>query len=70
MAFNGEFFADNAVRVDGKLIRQDNHVSETCQYYALFTNVISDKEYINKMITEFGPTRDENSSHPNGTKQQ
>lgn len=61
MAFNGEFFADNAVRVDGKLIRQDNHVSETCQYYALFTNVISDKEYINKMITEFGPTRDENS---------
>lgn len=37
-AFDGLFFRDHAIRVDGKLIVQPN-ITETCQYYALFTGV-------------------------------
>ncbi|MBR3805201.1 MAG: hypothetical protein IKJ14_07635 [Clostridia bacterium] len=59
LSFNGEFFADNSVRVDGNLVRQDGHISETCQYYALFTGLCPSQAFKEKMITEFGPKRDE-----------
>lgn len=55
--YNGEFFADNAIRRDGRLIRQDEHISESCQYYALFTGVCPDEKYATVMIREFGPLR-------------
>ncbi len=36
LSFNGEFFADNAIRKEDKLQRTEN-VSEACQHYAFFT---------------------------------
>ncbi len=59
LSFDGEFFADNAVRENGKIVRCDDHLSETCQYYALFTGLPLSKEYERKVITEFGPFRKE-----------
>jgi len=57
-SWNGEFFADNATRDEGgALIRRDDHVSETCQYYALFTGVKTDESFKEKMTKEFGPLR-------------
>ena len=56
-SFNGEFFVDNAVREDGKLVLCKDHLSETCQYYALFTGFDMSKEYVDKIVNEFGPLR-------------
>lgn len=57
LSFNGEFFVDNAIRVKGKLVRKNKHISETCQYYALFTGIDCDKSYKEKIVKEFGPKR-------------
>ena len=56
-SFNGEFFCDNSIRENGSLMRREDHISETCQYYALFTGLCPSEEFKNKMITEFGPKR-------------
>ena len=58
LSFNGEFFVDNAIRVDGKLVSQNNHISETCSYYALFTGICPNDEFKDRMLCKFGPTRD------------
>lgn len=60
LSYDGNFFADNAVRVDGNLVRCDDHVSETCQYYALFMGLETDARFKKRMIEEFGPLRAEN----------
>lgn len=40
-SFNGEFFVENAVRnSNGELVPTEN-ISETCQYFAYFCNIIS-----------------------------
>ena len=57
LSFDGEYFADNAVRVDGKLVRADDHISETCQYYALFFGLRPNDGYAKKMTENFGPLR-------------
>ena len=57
ISFNGEFFIDNAVRLNGKLVCQQEHISETCQYYALFTGLCPTRLFAEKMCLEFGPTR-------------
>lgn len=57
LSYDGNFFADNAVRSDGELVRCARHVSETCQYYALFTGMETDEKYRRKMAEEFGPLR-------------
>jgi alpha-L-rhamnosidase len=57
LSFNGEFFVDNAVRKWGKLVNCKNHVSETCQYYALFTGIECDNTFKNKIVNDFGPKR-------------
>ncbi len=57
LSYDGKFFADNALRRDGKLVRCADHVSETCQYYALFTGMKTDDEFVRKMAEEFGPLR-------------
>ena len=57
LSFNGEFFVDNTIRVKGKLVRKNKHISETCQYYALFTGIDCDESYKEKIIKEFGPKR-------------
>ena len=59
LSYDGKFFADNSVRVDGELRRCDDHLSETCQYYALFTGILPDKEFSDRMRDEFGPLRNE-----------
>ena len=53
-AFNGEYYVDNALRENGNLVRQDNHLSETCQYYALFTQTETDRNFAEKIKNEFG----------------
>ncbi|MBQ8529068.1 MAG: hypothetical protein IJ459_04955 [Clostridia bacterium] len=57
LAFNGKFYVDNATRVGGKLQNEENHLSETCQYYALFMGLECDEKYKKMMIEEFGPLR-------------
>ena len=57
LSFNGEFFCDNAVRLNGKLMRCNNHISETCQYYALFTGLCPTEEFKKIIMCEFGPNR-------------
>lgn len=61
ISYDGKFFVDNAERVDGKLCRIDSHLSETCQYYALFCGICPDEEYLKKMKLEFGPFRKKDS---------
>lgn len=56
-AYNGKFFVDNAVREDGVLKVCEDHLSETCQYYALFTGIDTDDAYKKRMATVFGPLR-------------
>ena len=61
LSFDGNFFADNAIREDGKIIRCDNHLTETCQYYALFTGLCPNKDYAEKIVNDFGPFRIDNN---------
>lgn len=57
LAFCGEFLVDNAIRVDGKLTPCKDHLSETCQYYALFFGLELSYDFKRKMIEKFGPKR-------------
>jgi alpha-L-rhamnosidase len=66
MSFNGTFFADNAVRENGKLIVQDN-VSETCQYFAAYFDILTREEnpaFYQRIFEGFSPSRKENT-YPN-----
>ena len=66
-SFNGTFFVDNAVRnKDGKLQTTTN-TTEVCQYYAFFFNIATPEthpELWKKLITEFGPTRNDAVTYP------
>lgn len=56
MSFDGELFIDNAIRVGDKLVLTQN-VSETCQNYAMFFNVITaeeNPEFFAKLDGRFG----------------
>lgn len=58
-SFNGLFFEDNCVREEGKLVRK-GHISETCQYYAFFFNIVTPESHsaLYRLLTErFGPER-------------
>ena len=57
LSYNGKFFADNATRQDGVLVRRDDHISETCQYYALWMGLECDEAHVRMMTEEFGPKR-------------
>ncbi len=59
-SYNGIFFVDNAVRENGELVRRDDHISETCQYYALFTGICPDNAFKKKVFDVLGPSRKEN----------
>ena len=67
MAFNGEYFEDNAIRgEDGELIRT-GHTSETCQYYAFYFGAATRESHpalFDKLLKEFGPHRNPAQSHP------
>lgn len=65
-SFNGEFFEDNRVQVDGKLTLV-GHITETCQYYAFFFGVadkVTHRALWERLRDEFGPERDATVSYP------
>ncbi len=66
-SFNGEFFEDNRLRVDG-VLQSFSHITEVCQYYAFFSG-IADKESFpdlyNKLYNVFVPSRDRSKVYPN-----
>lgn len=58
LAFNGEFFIENLLRDESGLLTPcKNHISETCQYYALFMGLCPNETFKKKMVEEFGPSR-------------
>ena len=61
LAYDGDFFVDNAVYNErGELVRTKN-VTETCQYYAFYFNVASKETFpklFNVVSKQFGPKRD------------
>lgn len=67
LAWNGEFFEDNAIRdADGRLTAT-GHTSETCQYYAFYFGVASPESHPDlwtRLRTVFGPKRDDQTTHP------
>ncbi len=56
-SFNGQFFVDNADVVDGAILPFAEHISETCQYYALFFHITEDENYATFIKENFGPNR-------------
>lgn len=56
IGFNGKFFVDNAVRVNGVLTPCNDHISETCQYYALYFGITKNADLSRTMIENFGVT--------------
>lgn len=65
-SFNGEFFVDNAHRVNGKLLPTRNR-TETCQYYAFFLGTATVEEHHdlwNTLRTSFGPQRQGTGAYP------
>lgn len=65
-SFNGEFFVDNAIRENGKLIVTKN-TSEVCQYYAFFFETAkpeTHKELFNILTDKFGPERKNKGYYP------
>lgn len=64
--YNGRFFVDNSVRVDGKLVQTAN-TTEVCQYYAFFFHIADPDRYpdLYKIVADgFGPHRKENNAYP------
>jgi alpha-L-rhamnosidase len=65
-SFDGEFFVDNAVREDGRLVITRNR-TETCQYFAFYFGVATPAthaELWRKLSTDFGPDRREAGTFP------
>ncbi len=65
-SFDGEFFADNAVRKGGKLEVTRNR-SEVCQYFAFFFNIATPEthgELWRILCEDFGPHRKETRRFP------
>ena len=56
-SFNGQFFVDNAEVVEGEILPFADHISETCQYYALFFHITDDKNYVAFTKENFGPNK-------------
>lgn len=60
-SYNGEFFEDNEVYIDG-ILQKCGNTTETCQYYAFFTGVATPELYPelwNTLVTKFGPSKEE-----------
>ena len=58
-SFNGQFFVDNAEMVDGKIVPYADHISETCQYYALFFHILEEEKFGEFIKENLGPNRKE-----------
>lgn len=67
LAFNGEFFVDNAIRENGRLVQTAN-TTETCQYYAFALRTATPETHPalwQTMIEAFGPDRKRENRYPN-----
>ena len=65
-SWDGEFFVDNAKRIDGKLLVTNNR-TEVCQYFAFYFNIATPESYPQlweKLVKEFGPQRQEQNKYP------
>ncbi|MDF2513237.1 MAG: hypothetical protein K0S04_3103 [Herbinix sp.] len=65
-SFDGEFFIDNAIRVEGSLEATKNK-TEVCQYYAFFFGIATESTYEklwSTLIHDFGPIRKKTASYP------
>ncbi|MBO5198523.1 MAG: hypothetical protein J6B85_08410 [Lachnospiraceae bacterium] len=65
-SFSGEFFRDQSLRLDGRLVRTEES-TEVCQYYAFFFGIADDKRYpelFRTMLEKFGPGRDTKKVYP------
>lgn len=65
-SFDGHFFVDNAIRVDGKLMVTTNR-TEVCQYYAFYCDVATPQTYRElwqTLVKDFGPQRGEKQAFP------
>ncbi len=65
-SFDGQFFVDNAKRVDGKLQLTTNR-TEVCQYFAFYFDIAKPESYSplwQKLLKDFGPKRKETKAFP------
>lgn len=65
-SFDGSFFIDHAVRVDGRLVQTSNK-SEICQYYAFYFGTADPERYPklwHTLLTRFGPSRKRTNAYP------
>lgn len=66
LAWDGEFYVDNAVRENG-ILKQTRNISEACQYYAFFTGTASLSnrvELFETLLASFGAKRDDTTVYP------
>jgi len=66
LSFDGRFFTDNAVRVDGRL-RNTGEATEVCQYYAFYFGTASREAYPELwqlLLEQFGPQRKHSHAFP------
>ncbi len=67
-SFDGKFFHDQALRDSDGILRLNENVSETCQYYALYFGTAKEDDYpelVRMLVSEFGPNMD---NYPNVEK--
>lgn len=67
LAWNGEFFEDNAIRDEQGNLVKTGHTTETGQYYAFYFDTAAREDYpelFEKMLTQFGPKRDAATVYP------
>lgn len=67
MSFNGTFFVDQLLRDADKCLKQTKNMTETCQYYAFFTNTATkktDENLYHLLFQSFGFERDTQTVYP------
>ena len=67
LAWNGEWFDDNAVRGADGVLRRAGHVTETGQYYAFYFGAASPETHRalwERLCADFGPARDVSRTWP------
>lgn len=65
-SFNGEFFVDNALREDGKLVLS-GETTEVCQYYAFYFGIATPESHPGlweRLLYDFGPHREKDNKFP------
>jgi alpha-L-rhamnosidase len=66
-SFNGTFFIDNAIRNKNGILEPTSNTTEVCQYYAFYFNLVtpeSHPELWKKLISDFGPNRNDSITYP------